>query len=149
MISRYLMITLLLFPVILMCQENSSEEELIINTVENYYYGYVERDIDRLTAAFDIENGTMKIPTKTDDGKESVTNNYFKDVIPRWAAREQLSQEMKEACSLEILSVDLVDVKIGTSKIRMQIGETVFIDILSLQKINKEWKITNKIYLVK
>ena len=149
MLKKYLTLTLFLVSFSLSAQEKNNDTQLIINTIENYFNGYVERDSEQLNKAFDIQNGTMKVPSKTEDGKESFENKYFSDIIPKWGSREKLSQKNKDNCALEILNMDIVDGKIATAKINMKIEETVYIDILSLQKINQVWKITNKIYIVR
>ncbi len=123
-------------------------KQLITNTVENYFYGYIERDAAKLSAAFDVENGTMKVPFTSEDRKERYQNQYFRDIIPKWAARDKLSPETIQNCSLEILNVDVVESKMGIVTINMKVGDTTFIDVLSLQKLNGDWKITNKMYII-
>jgi len=128
-------------------QTNFNEINSIQETVENYFYGYVERNNERLVKAFDIENGTMKLPKKSKDGKIKFENGYFKDIIPRWSSRAKLSQEERDNCALEIQNIDVVNGKIATAKLKMTIGKTIYLDILSLQKINEVWKITNKMFI--
>lgn len=147
MLKIYFTIPFLLLSFCLMAQEKSNDSYQIINTIENYFYGYIERDGEKLKKAFDTENGTMKIPSKGTD-KESFTNNYFKDIIPKWASRPKLSAAEIKDCALQILDLDIVEGKMGSAKINMKVGDTTYIDLLSLQKINQEWKITNKIYII-
>lgn len=148
MLKKYLIICFLVLPFSLLAQEKSNDIQLITATINNYFDGYVERDINKLNKAFDTENGAMKVLVTAKDDKVSFENNYFKDLMPKWAAREKLTATDLENCALKILHIDVVEGKIGTAKISMKIGETTYIDILSLQKMNQEWKITNKIYVV-
>lgn len=145
---KYLFTPLLVLSLALNAQEKSNDIAIITTTIENYFNGYVQRDSSLLYAAFDTENGAMKVPTISEDGNESVENNYFKELIPKWASREKLSPAVLENCALDILNIDVVNGKIASARISMKVDETIYIDILSLQKLNQSWKITNKIFLV-
>ena len=145
--KNYLMLLFLCSAYFGFSQSNNRDMHLIQETVENYFYGYVDRDADRLNAAFDTENGTMKLPYKTEDGEAGYKNGHFKEIIPKWASKNKMLEDVRKNCFLEILSIDVVAGKMGTAKLKMKIGEQVYIDILSLQKINQAWKITNKIFI--
>ena len=138
--KNYLAILIFLMPFFAQGQTNFNETKSIQETAENYFYGYVERDSVLLLKAFDTKNGTMKLPTKSKDGTTQFENGYFKNIIPRWSNRDKLSTEAKNNCALEIQNIDVVNGKIATVKLKMTIGETIYIDILSLQKINQVWK---------
>ena len=148
MAAKYLFTLFLVFTLTLNAQEKSEDIALITSTIENYFNGYVHRDASLLNTAFDTENGAMKVLTKSEDGNESVENNYFKELIPKWASREKLSPAVLENCALDILSIDVVNSKIASAKISMKVDDTTYIDILSLQKMNQNWKIINKIFVV-
>ena len=148
MIKRNITLLFLFLTLILSAQEGNKEQALITETIENYFYGYLYGDSDKLNKAFDMENGAMKVVSKADNGKEVVENIYFTDLIPRWVSREKFDKKTTDNSSLEILNIDEVNGEIASAKIRMQVGERVYIDILSLHKINQDWKITNKIFLV-
>ena len=149
MIKYYFVFITLLFSIDTIAQEEMSDMQLVIKTVENYFSGYVERDIEKLNEAFDTENGIMKILSKTAEGKEISQNNYFKNIIPRWSTKKHLSPEEKRGCKLKFLNLEIIQGKLAISTIEMKIGETVYLDVLSLQKINSVWKITNKMFVVK
>lgn len=125
------------------------EKEAVIEAIQNYYDGYIERDINKLNKAFDTENGTMKIPVKENEKIIGYKNAYFKDLMPIWGNRKKLTDEILKNCALEILNIDIVDAKITSAKISMKVNTVTYIDILSLQKINGFWKITNKMYVVR
>lgn len=147
MLRKYLFLCLLTLPLLLSAQTEKSDVESITETIENYFNGYIHRDINLLNQAFDTENGTMKIATG-EAGSEKFENSYFKELMPKWASREKLSPKALENCSLEILNMDIEMGKIGTAKISMKVDKDHYIDILSLQKTKEGWKITNKIFLV-
>ena len=146
--KRNITLVFLFVTLILSAQDGNKEQALITETIENYFYGYLYGDSDKLNKAFDMENGAMKVVSKSDIGKEVVENIYFTDLIPRWVSREKFDRKTTDNSSLEILNIDEENAEIASAKIRMQVGEKVYIDILSLHKINGDWKITNKIFLV-
>lgn len=142
-----------LFALLFFCTFTISSQEntvtAIQNTIQNYYDGYIFRDLDKLNKAFDLENGTMKVPILNDDITVGFKNLYFKELIPKWGTREKLAPAILKNCALQILNIDVVDAQIASAKISMKVDTVVYIDILSLQKIKDVWKITNKIYLVR
>lgn len=130
-----------------LAQETKPDVELIAKTIENYFYGYIERDSVQLYQAFDHENGVMKVASEKLDGNEYVENVFFSELLPKWSSRGKLAQSVLDNSELKILNIDVAESTIGSAKIMMKVGEDIYIDILSLQKINQEWKITNKIFL--
>ncbi len=146
--TRYLTILLLLLPFLMNAQEKSNEVQAVVEVIENYFDGYVDRDLDQLQLAFDTENGAMKVATKTEDGQEQYENVFFKELIPRWAARAPFSDEVRNNSSLKILTLDITADQMAVAKIEMKIGDTIYIDVLSIQKLNQVWKITNKMFVV-
>ncbi|MDP5092260.1 MAG: nuclear transport factor 2 family protein [Polaribacter sp.] len=122
--------------------------QAVKNTIENYYNGYIFRNYTLLEKAFDTENGTMKVPVLKDEKVIGFENHFFKDLIQKWGNREQLSEDIIKNCALTILNIDIVDQKIASAKISMKVDTITYIDILSLQKINQNWKITNKIFVI-
>jgi hypothetical protein len=149
MIQNILICFLLFSSLAITSQKKENPIQEIQNTIQNYYSGYIDRDINKLNKAFDTLNGTMKIPVIKDDITIGYKNAFFKDLMPIWGNRQKLSAEVLQNCSLTILNIDIVDAKIASAKISMKLDTTTYIDILSLQKINDTWKITNKIYVIR
>ena len=137
------------FSVPVNSQENISDSQLITTAINNYFEGYVERDIDKLNAAFDTENGTMKVPVMEGEQVTGFKNRYFEEVVPNWGNRKKLDPAVEKECELEILNMDIMDGEIATAKIRMSVEKFTYIDMLSLHKIGGTWKITKKIYLAR
>lgn len=146
--TGYLTILLLLLPFLMNAQAKSDEVQAVVEVIENYFDGYVDRDLDKLNLAFDTENGAMKVRSKTAEGQEAYQNVFFQDLIPKWAARAPLSNEVRDNSSLRILTIDITDGQMAAAKIEMKIGDTIYIDVLSIQHFNQEWKITNKMFVV-
>jgi hypothetical protein len=129
-------------------QTKTDDLKLITISIQNYYDGYIERDIDKLNKAFDTENGTMKVPIDSNDSSKGFKNIFFKELVPKWGNREKLSTKELQNCALRILNIDVEGGKIASAKMSMKVGDVTYIDILSLHRIDGEWKITNKIYHV-
>lgn len=145
--KNFFFLFILSFPFLVAGQVDAKDLTSVQATVEDYFYGYVERDSVRLYRAFDTENGTMKLPENTKDGKTKMVNGYFKEIIPRWSNRNKLSKKEENNCRLEITSVDVVNGKMAIVKMKMWVGDKTYFDVLSLQKINLNWKITNKMFI--
>lgn len=136
-----------LFTIMGYAQEKQSEVLKVTTTVENYFYGYIERDAVKLNKAFDLDNGTMKIPVKETSSLTGYKNGYFKEIIPKWANRVKLSESELKDCNLTISTITIESNQMAIVKMKMNVGEKTYIDILSLQKIEDQWKITNKMYI--
>lgn len=146
MIKKSLCVLLLLIATNIISQNKENDIQKITQTIQNYYDGYIYRDISKLNKAFDTVNGTMKVPIVLNGRTTGYSNNYFKDLLPKWGNRENLSKEVLQNCALTILNIDVVDGVVASSKISMKVDTITYIDILSLEVMNDEWKITNKIF---
>ena len=149
MIKNSLIIFLLFFSFSTFSQDKKNEVGLIKTTIENYYNGYMNRDFLLLEKAFDPQNGTMKVPILKDEKIIGFQNHFFKDLIQKWSSREKLSDDVLKKCALTILNIDIVEQKMASAKINMKVDTITYIDILSLQKIAGDWKITNKTFVIK
>ena len=148
-IKNSLIIFLLFFSFSTFSQDKKNEVGLIKTTIENYYNGYMNRDFLLLEKAFDPQNGTMKVPILKDEKIIGFQNHFFKDLIQKWSSREKLSDDVLKNCALTILNIDIVEQKMASAKINMKLDTITYIDILSLQKIAGDWKITNKTFVIK
>jgi hypothetical protein len=149
MIKNSLLIFLLFFSFSTFSQDKKNEVDLIKTSIENYYNGYINSDFLLLEKALDPQNGTMKVPILKDEKIIGFQNHFFKDLIQKWSSREKLSEDVLKKCVLTILNIDIVEQKMASAKINMKVDTTTYIDILSLQKIAGDWKITNKTFVIK
>jgi hypothetical protein len=149
MIKNSLLIFLLFFSFSTFSQDKKNEVDLIKTSIENYYNGYINSDFLLLEKALDPQNGTMKVPILKDEKIIGFQNHFFKDLIQKWSSREKLSEDVLKKCVLTILNIDIVEQKMASAKINMKVDTTTYIDILSLQKIASDWKITNKTFVIK
>lgn len=148
MLRSNLYLLLFCFGFVVSGQNQTNDIALISETVNNYFDGYIARDIQKLEKAFDIENGIMKFASEGDDGTTIFENLFFRDLVKSWATKPKLTPQELQACRLDILNVDVVGGEIATCKIKMTVEGTTFIDILSLQRQEESWVITNKIFVV-
>lgn len=146
---KFTLFIALFMSISLMSQNEENEVVEITKTVQNYYDGYIYRDISNLNKAFDTVHGTMKVPIKQENKITGYKNVYFKDILPIWGNRKKLDDNTLQNCALTILNIDIVDATIASSKISMKVDDITYIDILSLEKINNSWRITNKIYVTR
>jgi len=136
---NYLPIIVLLISIQILGQNNQSTIQKIEQTIQNYYDGYIYRDLSKLNQAFDTINGTMKVPVVENGKTVGYTNRFFKELLPKWGNRKQLSKEVLNNCDLHILNIDVVDNQIASAKIKMKVDTITYIDILSLEVMNDEW----------
>ncbi|MFT4805932.1 MAG: hypothetical protein ACJAZK_000653 [Psychroserpens sp.] len=149
MIKTRLLVIMLTISLPVISQSKTDDFTLISTTIQNYYNGYIERDIDKLSTAFDTEYGTMEVPVDDKNSSKGYKNVYFKDLIPKWGNREKLPESELNNCVLHILNIDIEAGNIASAKMSMKVGDVTYIDMLSLHNINGAWKITNTIYYVK
>ena len=142
--KRAILLLLLFAPLLSLGQD---EDFLGVNqAINNYFEGYVNRDIDKLKAGFHIEAGAMKRVMYSDEGKQSIMIYPFDELIPAWAKGKPRSQDVIANSILEVLSIDITDKQIASAKIKMIVGDKGYTDVLSLHKINGVWKITDKMF---
>jgi hypothetical protein len=80
MFKNLLVYFLLICSLSLVSQEKKDILPEIQSTSQNYYDGYIERDLNKLNKAFDTENGTMKIPVIKNDVVTRYKHSFFKDL---------------------------------------------------------------------
>lgn len=141
--------TLLAILSFISVQSQNENLNKITTTITNYFDGYIYRDIKKLNLAFDTEQGTMKVPVIEDEKIIGFKNRYFKELVVKWGNRKKMSKKELNNCALKILNIDIVDEKIASAKISMKVDTVTYIDILSLNKVKSDWKITNKTYVVR
>lgn len=141
-----LLLTLLSFATF--AQKKQEDKDLVRQKVESYYKGYLNNDAKEIVAAFDLENGHLKALQKdTATQKEFVRVYPMEQVAERWANKTPFTDAQKAVSYLKILSMDILQGELAVVKVELKSGEKLFIDYLSLYKINEEWKIVNKVFV--
>ena len=147
--KKLILILMILFTQLGYAQDSKEDIDGVKSAIQNYYDGYIYRDITKLNMAFDTIHGTMKVPLEENGKVIGFRNRYFKEVVPKWGNRKQMQQEILNNCALKILSIDLTDEQIASAKIEMKVDTIAYVDVLSLHNIKGHWKITNKMYVVR
>jgi ferredoxin-fold anticodon binding domain-containing protein len=118
-----------------MYTENIKEiESLITNYFEGIFYG----DITKLESCFQ-ENGDIYGDIKGIVVIKSV-NEYLVEVKNR-----QSPNVLNETLKMKIIGIDVMG-EIAMAKLHVPMLEYNYYDYLSLAKIDKDWKIVNKLF---
>lgn len=121
----------------------SADKAAIETAVFDYFHGQGEASRERLFRAFDADNATMVGVTRGDDGAEAVRSwKDMSQVLSNWAANENPPGGDRDG---EILSMDVVDDRIAVVMFR---SADRFYDALTLGKVNGEWKIIAKAFIL-
>jgi hypothetical protein len=129
-------------------QKKLEDKDLVRQKVESYYKGYLNNDAKEIISAFDLENGHLKARQKdTLTQKDFVRVYPMEQVAERWANKKPFTDSQKAISYLKILSMDILQGELAVVKVELKAGEKLFIDYLSLYKINEEWKIVNKVFV--
>lgn len=123
--------------------DDAADKAAIEAAVWDYFHGQGEASAERLFRAFDADNSTMVGVRRGDDGKDSVSS--WKDmnaVLGRWAANENPPGGDRDG---EILSMNMVDGRLAVVLFR---SVDRFYDALTLAKVEGEWKIIGKAFVL-
>lgn len=125
----------------------AQDKKLIKEALDNYFQGYIQNDSVILQKSFELDYGHMKGISKNKLFQDSLWTRNFDVVVRRWATKTPFTDAQKKKSYYKILSLDIVEEKMAVVKIKIQLGDRLFIDYLSLYKINGIWKIVNKIFV--
>lgn len=121
----------------------SEDKQAIEAAVFDYFHGQGEASRERLFRAFDADNASMVGVTREQDGSEAVRSwKDMSEVLSRWAANENPPGGDRDG---EIMSMDIVDDRIAVVMFR---SADRFYDALTLGKVNGEWKIIAKAFIL-
>ena len=122
---------------------NAEDKASIETAVFDYFHGQGEASRERLFRAFDAENSSMVGVTRAEDGSDVVRSwKDMGEVLTRWAANSNPSGGNRDG---EIMSMDIVDDRIAVVMFR---STDRFYDALTLGKVNGEWKIIAKAFIL-
>lgn len=116
-------------------QEEDDEENAIRETVELYFKGDSERDVEFLRKAF---HPAARLLTSDENGNLSVLTQS------EWHERVRRTPD-REKPAMRILHIDRSG-NAAVAKTQMTLSNGEYTDFLSLLKINGHWIIVNKIY---
>lgn len=123
--------------------DKATDKVAIEAAVNDYFQGQGEASQARLFRAFAADHATMVGVVKDDNGKEVIKSwKDMNSVLNKWAANENPVGGDRDG---EILSLDIVDDRLAVVLFR---STNRFYDALTLTKINNEWKIIGKSYVL-
>ena len=123
--------------------DKASDKVAIEAAVYDYFQGQGEASKTRLFRAFSADNATMVGVVKDDNGKEIIKSwKDMNSVLNKWAANKKPVGGNRDG---EILSLNVVDDRLAVVLFR---AENRFYDALTLAKLNNEWKIIGKSYIL-
>ncbi len=123
--------------------DKATDKVAIEAAVNDYFQGQGEASQTRLFRAFAADHATMVGVVKDDNGKEIIKSwKDMNSVLNKWAANENPVGGDRDG---EILSLDIVDDRLAVVLFR---STNRFYDALTLTKINNEWKIIGKSYVL-
>lgn len=121
--------------------QQSEEEKAVRAVVENYLKGVEKQDVPTLERAFDTPNAHIKFVRRGQDGKESLQVAPIAEAFGWW------TKPPARPCVGRVLAIDILEGKLAMVKYEFRWGERLFLDYLSLYRINGEWKIVNKVFV--
>jgi len=123
--------------------ETATDKVAIEAAVNDYFQGQGEASETRLFRAFAADHATMVGVVKDDDGKEFIKSwKDMNSVLNKWAANKNPVGGDRDG---EIISMNIVDDRLAVVLFR---STTRFYDALTLAKLNNEWKIIGKSYVL-
>lgn len=111
--------------------------------VLDYFHGQGEASAERLNRAFASDHATMVGVLKNDDGEELIRSwKDMNEVIANWSSNDNPPGGARDG---EILDMHVVDGRIATVLFR---STDRFYDALTLAKVNGQWKIIAKAFVL-
>ncbi|MEL0658491.1 nuclear transport factor 2 family protein [Psychromonas arctica] len=143
MLKSFLIIVGITFFSLNVQADKATDKVAIEAAVNDYFQGQGEASQTRLFRAFAADHATMVGVVKDDNGKEIIKSwKDMNSVLNKWAANENPVGGDRDG---EILSLDIVDDRLAVVLFR---STNRFYDALTLTKINNEWKIIGKSYVL-
>jgi len=123
--------------------ESSEDKAAITAAVFDYFHGQGEASHERLFRAFDADNSTMVGVVKSDDGKDAVRSwKDMNEVLSSWSANASPAGGDRDG---GIISMNMVDDRLAVVLFR---STDRFYDALTLGKVNGQWKIIAKAFVL-
>ena len=123
--------------------DKSSDLASIEKAVFDYFHGQGQASEERLFRAFAADNASMVGVLKNKDGEEFIRSwKDMKEVLTNWASNDNPVGDTRDG---EILDVSIIDGRIATVIFR---STDRFYDALTLAKVDGDWKIIAKAFIL-
>ena len=118
----------------------ATNNDLIHSVIEDYILGWQNADIARLSRAFEVNEGRIIWTSDSEDG-EVLRSITFGESLERRKVQPTYGKKW------EILNLDIVEGRLGVAKVFISTKKGYYIDYLTLQKIDNQWKIVTKMFV--
>jgi hypothetical protein len=115
----------------------AADNAAILVTLSKYFKGIFTGDVELLRSSFHLES--LVFGDINGQAYAKSLNQYLEGVKNR-----KSPQELNERFRMEILSVEIIN-SIAIAKVHVPMFDFNYYDLLSLNKINGEWVIVNKL----
>lgn len=123
--------------------DQASDKVAIEAAINDYFQGQGQASETRLYRAFAADHATMVGVVKDDNGKEIIKSwKDMNSVLNKWASNKKPVGGNRDG---EVLSLDIVDDRLAVVLFR---STNRFYDALTLAKIDNQWKIIAKAYVL-
>lgn len=121
----------------------ATDKAAIEAAVNDYFQGQGEASQERLFRAFAADHATMVGVVKDDNGQEIIKSwKDMNSVLNKWASNKKPVGGNRDG---EIISLNIVDDRLAVVLFR---STNRFYDALTLSKLNNQWKIIAKAYVL-
>ncbi|MEM8770967.1 MAG: nuclear transport factor 2 family protein [Pseudomonadota bacterium] len=121
---------------------DENDRAAISRVIQDYFDGIGAADEERLNRAFAADKAAMVGVVKHRDGeKELMAFPDMKKVIANWAGNPEPEGVARDGA---IMNMDIVDGRIAMVMFRYK---DEYYDVLTLVKLNDEWKIATKTFV--
>jgi len=121
-------------------EKNADDESAVRAAVESYFEGARTGTAGPFEKAWDLETGRM-VYVRERDGVEALHSVPIREAIKHWTAGPPGESWGK------IQSIDMIDGKMAIANVEMLFHGTIYLDLLSLYKVDGTWKIVNKTFV--
>ena len=124
------------------CASNQSVKQIESVIFDKYIGGQVLGSVDLIRSAFSPD--AVMLTPKPSDKNNGALRKWLDmhSEVEQWAVVPNKSIKVDE---VKILSLDIIDERLATVQIKM---ESRVYEVVTLVKINEEWKIASKVYVL-
>lgn len=122
---------------------SNEDKEAITTAVLDYFHGQGEGSRERLFRAFNAEHAAMVGVVRNDAGEENVRSwKDMTEVLTNWSANQNPNGGNRDG---EIISMNIVDDRLAVVLFR---STDRFYDALTLGKVDGQWQILTKAFVL-
>ncbi len=120
--------------------QKADDSDQIKAAVMDYFEGQGEASRERLDRAFETNVADMLTIAKNDNGEDYIREWDMADVVVRWSEGEPVTEPRVG----RIMNMQIIDGRLASVTFD---SNGMFYDLLTLAKVNGQWKIINKAFI--